>query len=562
MRKVLLARFIHAHARSILRGSLLVSLIASLIFFIFNFPIVGHDSYSHLTNLDQYISMWREGLFLPRWTPNNFGGLGCATFYLYPPLLTMYGAVLHFVLPFLSLNALFNVALLLIAVAAWYLARYYLQLLGFEKRLAGWAAILYAAGPYPFYDAIVRSAFQEYLAFAWIIIILIAIEVAWLRAKNGQFVMILSCVGWAALILTNIPMTALMMLALPGVVFARRQGREWKHLIPFFAGAIFAIAIAAFQLIPIIVLRDQVQITRILSFSDYAPFREFWLIHLFTASAHRVPDFLEAGIFPLMVAVTFVVLKRSQNHKSILLALTLPVLVLHIPFIAGPLSQFLPLVSIIQFPVRAYVLFDLGLAIIIASWLQHKGENIFPVGLATYAACVTVLFAVFVGGIELKMHPYPVEKKILWNIYEYLPTSSPSDTTRVMHFVRDHLNEAEIMPTSALASEDVLISNRTASNESQADVRLSKPATVRFHRFYWPWWHITANNQSVATKADSDGLLTADLPAGNYHLSLYLQKSDAEETGETISLFSLILLAAYTLWILFSRRGRFRPERP
>ncbi len=82
-----------------------------------------------------------------------------------------------------------------------------------------------------------------------------------------------------------------------------------------------------------------------------------------------------------------------------------------------------------------------------------------------------------------------------------------------------------------------------APTEWKFSVRLDRAASVRFHQFYWPYWKLYKDSNEIPLTPDPNGFVNAELPAGNYSISLKLERSQIENTGSVTSIFGCSMLA-------------------
>ncbi|MCB0055345.1 MAG: hypothetical protein KDE24_37970, partial [Caldilinea sp.] len=84
------------------------------------------------------------------------------------------------------------------------------------------------------------------------------------------------------------------------------------------------------------------------------------------------------------------------------------------------------------------------------------------------------------------------------------------------------------------------------------DVRAAEPWTLRLHRPYFPGWQVTQDGAPVAVAPGGvGGLVSAELPAGDYRVVASFGDSTVRRTANWIS---IVALAVWLVWLLPWRR--------
>ncbi|HWF44621.1 MAG TPA: hypothetical protein VG537_08260 [Candidatus Kapabacteria bacterium] len=526
---------------------LLVATAVTCLFFLVNFPIVGHDSYFHLTNLDQFIKLRNEGITLPRWTPNNFRGLGSATLYFYPPLLSVLGAIFH--LAGASVEYSLNMVALFATGTAILFCRWYLSLLGFRSRNAWMGALLYAIGPYAFFDVMIRSALSEYLAFAWVPLVFIGLEYSFMAdrpaSRKSVKALIISCLGWSLLVLTNISALILILWCIAILLVVRMNVRSLWKLVPFGLGSVLAILCTSFYIFPVLHFQSAAQLFQLSQMNGAPLFAQNIFAHLF--SIHEGSSaFISAFMLPIAIILAVVWYRRwrqtsARVHLGWSLIMLLVVLV-QIPYLAAPVAKVFPPLALIQFPFRFFLIVCLSISIWSStiSKEQIPKYGLFYIGISSVAV---LLLAVFIIAREPYGVRYPIEEKIGWSLPAYAPVQASWNPDTVNRLANENMNDSEVTAVSGMRDFDTLQTIYRKGSRSEFYVNLHQPTLVQFHRFYWPLWNLQDDRgMQIPLQADSNGLLRAVLPAGNYHLMLEIIKSPIEDLGEKISIMGVCFI--------------------
>jgi len=537
-------------------------------FLAFGYPLVGQDANFHLNNLVQYSALFSKGVLIPRWAPGSFSGFGSALFYFYPPLCSALGSIVH--LSGLSLPWSMRVVMVSSTLASVVSCAWYLSLLPEVTERRWWAAALYAIAPYPFLDVIIRSAYGEYLAMPWIPILLGSIELA--RRSEGQFSSdairaVLACgVALSAILLSSIPMFAVMMLVVPVYAASRLYGKHRgrcgpaKLLLPLAAGLVLAVLCTGYYWLPVLALRNMVHLDHVL---DDSVFRTSVFVNL-AKSNPGTRTILELYLLPLTAAAAMVWHARWRRERSSLdLAWTILlglVVLIHIPWVTGPLSNVLPLMSIIQYPFRFYIILSLAIGVWTAVAVSGRDRKR-AFGLVLLSGIGVLAMAGLFYRIFGHMEQPSLKLRMTNSAFEYAPVETPRDGVQVIKYCHAHENDPEVQFGASARSTDTCYPIRSDGNTSfyRVDLSDSMPCSptikVRFHRFYWPLWQITTSSGFHPIAGwDSNGVLVTALPAGKYVLKIDLVTSREEVLGERLSLAGVAVMLLLLLPLNLQKR--------
>jgi hypothetical protein len=507
-------------------------------------PIVGSDAYHHLTNLSHYIHGIEHGVFPLRWADNNFFGFGAPMFYYYPPLVSIVGALLHFVLPFLSLDGVLHVLTALVIISSGVTMWYYLGSLQVARDSRFWAALLYAVSPYAMFDVFFRSAYGEYLSMIWIPIIFCGIEKLLSQKSRREAIaaILITAIGWALLVLSNIPEAVIIFVASAVYVLLRTSITRVRLYILYAVSLILAAGLIAFYILPVIQFRNFAHLSFVYGESGSDPFGTFWISSLLHGTRNVITG-IEIFFFPLCCAVTVYCwrLWRASSSRLFLALFSCAIFVigLHLPIISKPLTDFVPGLGLVQTPSRAYLLLMFVISVAVAvhkDWLAQALPilcTVFSISIVIYCVCSS-----------WDLPGYRAEGKNPWTVFEYAPVYTNDSVGRFYDFIKTNANVPEIGASREIANSESLRASRTDVNRTQCDVRLSQPTLVTFHRFYWPQWQLrTSNKENIPLSADPNGVLRGIFPPGNYRTELSITKSNSELLGGLISIVCTALCA-------------------
>ena len=93
-----------------------------------------------------------------------------------------------------------------------------------------------------------------------------------------------------------------------------------------------------------------------------------------------------------------------------------------------------------------------------------------------------------------------------------------------------------------------------SANRLAFQVHADRPFTMRFHRFFFPGWSIYAAGRPVPSYAAGDlGLLSVDLPIGDYPVVAQFDGTSLRQLADAISIASLL---AWVIMGIYLRRTR------
>ena len=459
-----------------------------------------HDSFwIDISWSQQFTALLRQGNLYPRWLPWSYGGLGSPAFYYYAPLsfhlaglfgllgLPTYGALL----------AAFGVAWFASGATmyAWLKGRTPAPFVG---------ALVYMVLPYHVMDFYGRGALAEFCAFA--IAPLVALGV---RHAIEQKKAVLLSAAYATLILTHLPTAVIVSVLLIAPYSAWSARSDLARLIAVARGVTGGIAGAAIYLIPALTLQAYSSVGALWNVRFLQP-ANWSLLH---------PDMWVSKSYVLMFAglalITGVAAIILGGRRWNFWALWTAVICL---IVAGLVPGFwsLPVIKAVQFPWRALLLAEFGLATLAASW---RGSPV----LATVALLPLLMFSLLMATPANPMHgepmrPLPIPG--LQDVIEYLPPGAVG---------------AERTP-----HEDLLIQAAAAARR--------RPNST----FPYPSLEARCTSGAAPLARNPDSILVTTAPQG---CRVAVRRLPAEQIGFAISLLAWLGMG----WVAFARsRGARR----
>jgi len=360
-----------------------------------------HDSFWIDVNWSQqFTALLREGNPYPRWLPSSYGGLGSPAFYYYAPLSFYLAGLFGLIgLPtYGALLAAFAAAWVASGVTmhAWLKGRAHAPVAG---------ALLYMVLPYHVMDFYGRGALAEFCAFAIAPLVALGVRHAMERKKSAP----LAC-AYTALVLTHLPTAVIVsvLLIAPYALWSARANP--RQLLAVARGIALGLAAAAIYLIPALTLQSYSSVGALWDVKFLQP-ANWSLLHpeMWVSKSYVL---LFAGL-ALVTAVAAAILSgRRWNFWTFWTACICLI-------VAGLVPGFwsLPVIKAVQFPWRALLLVEFGLATLVASW---RGSPV----LATLAVLPLLMLSFLMATPANPMHGEPMQPLPipgLQDVIEYLP---------------------------------------------------------------------------------------------------------------------------------------------
>ncbi len=534
-------------------------------------PSCGDDFQFHLRNWLEVGAQWKQGVLLPRWDFTSTWNSGEPRFVFYPPLSWSLGALLGLILPWAAVPAAFIWLTLCACGSTMYrLAREWTGATG-----ALVASCFFMVNPYMLFTFMERTAFAEFLAAAWIPLLLLAI----LRPRISIPGI---AIPVALLWLTNDPAAvmgcySLALLALVRVAWlwaARHQRRQAiMDAARATIGVCLGLALSGFYLIPAIVEQGWVHI--ILEDVPQTSYPNNFLFgHVGSVShvaiLHRVSLSSIALILLIAAFAAFAMIRRGASAPSdrdewrrlalIALLILAGALSFLLTSVSAPLWRLTPELKFLQFPWR----FDAVLGSIAATLLAlafKPTTRFLPRGLAILAS--TALLVSLIGGavgnriFRQYCGPSNSVSSILFTFErgvthdptdEYTPLTSLSSTighNNPPAWIADAPGNPP--PQTAVAPDLVSLKTRL-----HFTVTSPRPAYFVINLRNYPAWRVTLNGNPVTHLPHrTDGLIVVPIPAGKSVISIRYAVTPDLIAGSILTLLAAALLLAIrkTRWL-------------
>jgi hypothetical protein len=493
-----------------------------------NMAVAGDDAMLHLKWIEEFNAIKDSGIFYPRFCGDFQNHLGSPIFYFYPPLSFFAVWCIHAVCSSVTPNGLFNIVQFFIILLS--VGSFYLYSGSFSKRSAARVigALLYASLPYRFLDAFIRSAFSEHVAFIFIPFVLLGIERVRERSLSGTksipvTVVMLTAFSWAALILSSIPMTAIMLLTTVIYIFLRVPIRPVPYFVEYLLSTILGAMLAAVYLIPLATFLPLIEHGKVFHYVGEFRYPIYFLYQ------SKVDNLIFPSVMLLASILLFIVLRKNAN-RFVLVLLALGAIT-QVPYIADPLWNS-HLFDTIVYPVRFSALLCVAI----------------PLGFLVVERNRRWQVLVVLGAMLL----FTNYREIKWIVNH--AATPPIDLATVTFdtpleyalVIPPEAVQYEMKADTSLSLGEYITEFYHDGNRSNYHVALLTPRRVTFERTFWPTWTARSSmGQELPLSCSGDGRISALLPAGNYDVDVHIVKSSAEEIGMTISVGTLILILIF-----------------
>ena len=514
---------------------------------------------------------WANGIFYPRFGLDLNFGYTAPLFQYYPPLASYLGLLFH-KLGLGMIAASKAVVSLSLLLAGWGMYVYAATLL--KNRLAALvAAFAYLLTPYLLMVIYERGAVSESLTWAimpWLVWAAHCYTTGNHRRyglATAAFVA-LTMLGHNATALFVIPVVALYVATLAALA------RDWRALLRVAGAFVLGAALSAFYWMPALLEMSLTKSTEFMfsggtsieaNVKTLTTLAQSSLVALYAG-----PERFRFAAWPLLAGAAGVVgliLARRSRPPILWFWVGALTVILLIQLDASlPLWQNVPFVRFIQFPWRLYGIIAFSIAMLFGTLFAGTRLTSWPAAWKSLvaAAALLVLFAwLSVANLRPALLPNwemtgeaAINRIALWErgqvgypLFGDYTLRTLSIDDRGLALSRPVEDPMRLPPIAAPESLEVRAENPV---RYVLDVRASQPWTLRLHRPYFPGWQVTQNGAPVSVAPGGvGGLVSAELPAGEYRVVASFGDSTVRSVANWIS---IVALAIWLVWLLPWRR--------
>ena len=496
-----------------------------------------------------------DGQIPCRWVPDAGYRYGYPQFNYYPPSVYYAGALLHRV-GFEYLDAVKILFILGYIISALTMFLLIDALLGKWPALV--SSLLYTYVPYKAVEVYVRGAMSEFWALAIFPVIFWAIY-RFIKTEKKKYFIWFS-ISIALLVITHNLMTLIFApFAIVWTIYWLFADKKWRLWLKVGLAGLLGIGLSAFFFLPVLFERQFVHVESMLS--GYFDYRQHF-VSLYKMFISREWGYGSSG-FPKellnlstgmvqwvmgIVAVVLGVLNFKKKGKLSLLLLIFAAAELFVLFMMHMKSSFiwaqLPVLWWLQFPWRflSVSVFLLSLLAGLAIYLSFKAKYI--LGTLAIIAAVILNIGFFVPKDWLmikdadKFSGLSWQKQMTISIFDYLP----------IYAKLPPISQAPDLP-EILDGTAKVTDYRKGSDFQIGNIEVSKKATIRLPLFDFPGMKVMVDGQVVKHNHDDCrgeefclGLITFQLPPGNFAVEAKLTNTPIRTLGNGITLISLVVL--------------------
>ncbi|MFN8532114.1 MAG: hypothetical protein U0556_01030 [Dehalococcoidia bacterium] len=519
-----------------------------------------HDGFAHLFRLVVLDSAMRQGVLLPRWSPELVFGLGYPIFNFYNPLVSYLAEIFHLLgLTYAdSLRLLVGVGVLSAgALMYWYLRP------AFGRGAALLGAVAYVYVPYHLLNIYVRGSFAEQLCYPLFPLALGLADRAF--GDDGAF-RVRPAIGLsltvAALLLAHNPSVLYFSGILVLSVVWRWRPRSLQSTARWAGGLalVFGLAfgLTAFFWLPFLLELPDTWIgsfrggvedfyrslqppERLVQWSSSYNYDEVWDTFIAVGTVQAALALLGALALPFVPPAA-----RRRAGFGVALALTIGLLM---TVMSEPLWRTIPIASLMTFPWRLQAGMGLATALAAAAVPAAFGRWAYIPALPLGA------LAVWAGLSGLVPNPLALDDAMVSRAsatrldFSGALTGTTSPPQFVPRWVESPVQQFAV-PTAEPAttgSARIIAAEVLAFDgwgyRLQLDV--ANPGPIRLRTFYFPGWAATVDGAPATVQPNGPaGEIALDLPAGRHDVAITFGTTAARRIGEATSLLVLVLLLA------------------
>jgi len=515
--------------------------------------IWGHDAFAYFPRLVEVHQNVTNGIVLPRWAPDLERGAGQPLFLFHPPMFYWLAEIWR--LAGFEFVTSINLACALVALAS-AAGMFFLGRLYFGATGGFFAAAAYLYAPYFATDLYIRSALEEYTAFAFFPLALFGFG-SYARHRN-QGHLILGGAAYAGVVFCHLPATLLFSPLLAAFLCLTAYiERSWRILCGHLLGLILGVGLSACIWIPVVLERQHVSLTRATEGYGHYSNHFIYLHQLFYSpwgygiSVQGPNDGMPFSVgWSHLLLATIVWIWSSRQPKLVdrrlirffafagivMCALTLAYI--------STIWKVIPALQYVQLPWRL-----LG-AVSVCSAMLAGALSPMLSALPRYRKIVlAAVFALLIGPNLNHLRPAATQDldPTFWTPSELARTGFETTTMRELtpRWMQLGVPYNPRAATVVEGSAEIRQMDRTPFRWRGA-VNAQTPARVEMSIAYFPGWSVRVDGHEIATTpAVPTGLLRFEVPPGAHRVEAVWVNSTPRMAGNTISGIALVLLLVW-----------------
>lgn len=538
----------------------------------------GHDTLLHFFRISQLNALWSQGILFSRWAPDLAYGYGYPLFNYYPPLSSYLLTAFYWLA---NQNAVLGTSLsFALALALGCLGMYGLGNSLYRRWGGLLAAAAYTLAPHYLYQTYERGSLSTALVIAfypWALwaVLEVSRRPTLKRIALAAVAILLVFASHTSASLLYLPIPLLLGLVSSLVTGVNRRARL-RNAGAVLAALVLGLALSAWIWLPSLAEYPLTQYSLSVSSAKQlylTSFADIWRWPGLVIAGEINPPLPQSpGLTQLAltviatVAATATLIRKRQTNESgrmaAWIALSSALLGLTFAFFATRYALFfwqrLPFLTNLQYPWRFLDVATFCLALACGSLAAGNRAHLGHIALIAASSVVFMANALpylypprwaqlpqqpTLADATAAQQKYGIFGLTSWG--EYLPATA---TLRVNQPAFAGADEGASLAAKLDRSTPQLSAvSDVASNSLRADLRLtlSAPTSLTFATYYFPGWHATLDGVVLPMRADANGFITLDLPAGEHSLTLAFGETPLRLASDVLSVLALLgVLAA------------------
>ncbi len=531
----------------------MVALVLALPMLIYGPMVRGHDTYEHLNSSKYFAEQFWGGELYPRWLMSMHHGLGSASFFIYPPLLSYVYAFIYPLGKAFHFDA-FKIQAFLALFASAVCVFLWLSTMS-SRKVAVLSAALYMLMPYHLaVDFYRRTALPECWALAWMPLVLYFS----VNAMKGNAVAIVGlAVAYALLILSH-PITLIIFSLIPlAAALVLAGNRERIQSVSRVAlGMAVGTGLSCFYLLSALFDSRFFPASRLLAFTNYNLTDNLIGVTDLYAGSSGITHTIALTLVDMTAFIAIcaaVALKdavpQSKKIVSFWLALSaVPIFLM--TTLSFPFWKMLTWIhGAVQFPWRLNILLCVTSLPMLAAFLSkalavRRFREVLPVSLV-FLLVVTWTISYAQVWKRYRVETFTPPSQIFSYDDDWFVSWSAPDLDSASALYASTQPRARF--TTGTGTVNVLLW-KPRSIELQTDSQTA--GLVMVNQFYYPQWRALLLDAALPLEivpAMPEGVLQVKAPAGSQRIRLEIPVDASERAGRWISAFSAFLCLIF-LW--------------
>ena len=534
-----------------------------------------HDGNYHLYRFATSISAFDDGQKFLQLDADQLQGFGQAPNLFYGPMLSWLMLIVFKITSNLQISLMF---LMLVATIATTFGAYYASKKIFKSEKAGFfTALIFTLEPFHVGELLTRGSFSEYLAFAFIPFIILAIYQIIFESKTDfKRIFMLAFSAFGIIMNHNLTAVLIAVMALLFVVFnIRKVFSKPKILFSLILAGILTVGFSAIFILPFLEVRElgiynifnpDFQKWFYVNGSQVTPADAWLSTNMFRPPAGYAS--VVFGLSPTLLVLTigFLIFRKDMKNANYRRFSMMSIIISAIfVLFSTRFFAFIPAVqnfhSMLQFSQRMLIIQSVLLPFVAGYFIGEKLKNKREIMIAAAITSISYLH-ITTTAIEPGKFALPMNVGIDYNLIdiniamgEYQPvfprTNNVKDitavaTTSIKKVIDEKGKKADVISgfaeLSGFEKHGSKMCVKVLKNENGAE--------IEFPMFYYPGFKAVINGKPVKVKySEKNRMVTVKLEAGqNGVLETYYGISPATKIGAIVSSISFLVCGMFVIF--------------